>query len=550
LRSARSRAPWQLLSRLRRIDRGLGLAMALAAAVLLPRSYLISRAHNENIDADYHLRRGALFLKRNLGATELNDPPVGEAIDALPLAATGTLEGRWERSAIYGKALSPEAIVTLVAIWKSLLFLPMVGVVFAWCRRLYGSGAAALGVALLVVDPAFAAHIPSGAIDVLGTEGIVVACYLAWRYVDEPTYPRLLGSAVSTGLAMLIKHTAVILPIVVGLVALLWRLGRPERRRLRFPFLIWTAAAAFSIWTLTLFDFSRVDLPNRWVRAYPSMATLAECRWPAGVYARAFLGGLQHDREGNPAFLLGESRSNGWWYYFPVVATYKVPVGFAVVLLLGAASAFARRPRFDEWSLALPLLAWLVLLAVSRIDIGFRHFLPAYSFLLMLAVRCVALPGGAWKAGAWGGLAAAAVHTISFHPDYLSYVNVARKHVYLDISDSNLDWGEGLKQVRSWLDSHPLEGRPVYLRYFWRNPHGVQHYLGGRVTNLADDDPAPTSGILVISPVWVSGEYDREDRYAALRAIEPVDVIGHCMLVYDLDQSRHALGEASPSATR
>ena len=198
-------------------------ALAVAAAVVLPRSYLISRAHNENIDADYHLRRGALFLEGNLGATDLNDPPVGEAIDALPLAATGTLEGRWERSAIHGKTLSPEAIVTLVAVWKSLLFLPMVGVVFAWCRRLYGSGAAALAVALLVVDPAFAAHVPSGAIDVLGTEGIVVACYLAWRYVDEPTYPRLVASAAATALALLIKHTAVILPLVVGLVALLWR---------------------------------------------------------------------------------------------------------------------------------------------------------------------------------------------------------------------------------------------------------------------------------------------------------------------------------------
>ena len=351
-------------------------------------------------------------------------------------------------------------------------------------------------------------------------------------------------------LALVLKHTAVILPVVVGLFALLWRWGRPDRRRLRLGVLAWTGAAALSIWTLTLFDLSRVDWPSRWTCSHPSIATLAEQRWPAGVYARAFLGGLRHDREGHDAFLLGERRSSGWWYYFPVVATYKVPVGFAVVLLLAGASLFVKRPRFDEWSLGLPLLAWVALLSVSRIDIGFRHFLPAYAFLLMLAARCVTAPGGGWRAGAWGGLVAAAVHTISFHPDYLSYVNVARKHVYLDISDSNLDWGEALKQVRSWLDAHPQGGRPVYLRYFWRNPHGVEHYLAGRVTNLTDDDPPPTAGILVISPVWVAGAYDARDRYAALRDLEPVDVIGHCMFVYDLDRPRQALGDPSRSATR
>ena len=36
-------------------------------------------------------------------------------------------------------------------------------------------------------------------------------------------------------------------------------------------------------------------------------------------------------------------------------------------------------------------------------------------------------------------------------------------------------------------------------------------------------------------PVAEAGVYERADMYRALRAREPIDVVGHCMLVYDLD---------------
>ena len=533
------------------VDRGLVGAIVVAALVVLPRSYDISLSHNENIDADYHLSRGALFLERRLAGISLNDPPTGEGIGAMPLAVTGTLEGRWDRSAIYGKALPPETIVTLVALWKAVLFLPMVGVVFAWCRRLYGAASGALAVGLLLSEPTFAAHIPSAALDVLGAEGIVLACFLIWRYLEAPTYAKLAFAAAATAFAMTLKHTAVILPGVSAILAISWRLGRPKTPRLRWALPLAAGVWFLALWAFTLFDLSKVDPGPSAARAAPgreepsgrtwrssAAKALMGYRWPAGVYARSFLTGLEHDREGHEAYLLGETRRTGWWFYFPVVATYKVPLGVALVVLLGMGSGLVRPPRFEEWSLAVPLLSWVALLGASRIDIGFRHFLPAHAFLLMLASRCAALKGRWWRLASWGGLLAAAVHASSFHPDYLSYVNFPRSSTYLDISDSNVDWGESLKQTRLWLEAHPTGDRPVYLRYFWRNPHGVAHYLGGKVVNLSDDDPPPAGGVLILSPVWLAGTYDPKDRYRYLRARTPDAVIGRCMLVYDLDALR------------
>ena len=82
----------------------------------------------------------------------------------------------------------------------------------------------------------------------------------------------------------------------------------------------------------------------------------------------------------------------------------------------------------------------------------------------------------------------------------------------------------------------PQDGRTVWLGYFGNlEGRSVPHYLGGRVRQLADEAPAPRSGLLVISPVWVAGPYGHE-QYAFLRERTPDAIIGHNMLVYDLDR--------------
>jgi hypothetical protein len=63
----------------------------------------------------------------------------------------------------------------------------------------------------------------------------------------------------------------------------------------------------------------------------------------------------------------------------------------------------------------------------------------------------------------------------------------------------------------------------------------VDYYLGGRVTRLKQFDERPTSGLLIICPVWEAGYWDFMDQYGFLRPERPVAVIGHAMPVYDLD---------------
>jgi hypothetical protein len=541
--------------------RGLWLAIALAAAVVIPRSIAISQAHSESIDDKYHLQRGLSFLARDLDTADIapgtlvNDPPLGEGIVALPLWIANHAVGRRPTDpGLYDHPLGPEFILGLIAAWKALLFLPLVGVVFAWCRATYGTRSAWLAAALLTVEPNLGAHISIPALDVLGTEAIVITCFLAWRSFQSTSRVREILTSVAFAAALAIKHTSLTLPpILIGYAVLWWGLrpwlerpispDRPNRLGILARTL---GVAALSLWVLLLFDVSPTSVYDLRKRS-PDPARLAStsptvlrppsevASWPGGSYIRSVEEGLRHNALGHPGFLLGEKRRDGWRHYFAVVSSIKVPVGVGVLSLLSLASLIWSRPRWSEWGFVVPALGCLGLAITTKFNIGFRHFLPAYLFLLMLSTRCLVLATPRTTIAAWVAVAAVVFHSMGFHPDYLSYTNGLWKHPHLAISDSNLDWGQGVKEIRAWLDARPKDGRTIRVACFAR-PETFQHYLGDLSIEIRNEGlPMPTDGLLIVSPVFVAGPYDKKGHYAALQKAEPIDTIGHSLLVFDLD---------------
>src|SRR5882762_8342155 len=109
-----------------RFDRQLLIAWALAAVFVVVRSVLIEAAHSETVDSEYHLNRGLAFLTGTVGKRILNDPPLGEALSALPMWVTRCLPSATARC-LYGHHLRTETILLMIAVWKSILFLPLVG---------------------------------------------------------------------------------------------------------------------------------------------------------------------------------------------------------------------------------------------------------------------------------------------------------------------------------------------------------------------------------------------------------------------------------------
>jgi hypothetical protein len=95
----------------------------------------------------------------------------------------------------------------------------LLAVLFLAAQEMFGTGAAFLGLALLVFDPTLLAH---GA--VVGTD-VGLSCfmfasiYAFYRYAKVPSAWRLLVVALATGLALASKHTAILVFPMLFLLA-------------------------------------------------------------------------------------------------------------------------------------------------------------------------------------------------------------------------------------------------------------------------------------------------------------------------------------------
>ena len=553
----------------------LGWTLLAVFALLAARSVDLVRVTTETIDAPYHLMHGLsdwTNYRQGLDvALRYNDPPLGGMLIALPLYLMGCsveatmnaglidLGRLYNAPVLWGQAWDVDTLRYAVAVWKSALMLPGLGAAFLWAWRLYGKTAAWLILAILVFDPTVAGFVPQGTLDTPALSMILWSAYLTWQYVMSPSPRRLAWASFALAVALLTKHTAIMLPFYAVLSTfVVWPLAA-ERQSLRGAgahALRLTAAVvltALFIWPLTKFDVSPpIKAYGQSTRIHPvgtkwqdldELGDWAKRRYPAGVYVGSILEGQRHNNGGHKSYLFGEKYGFGKLIYFPAVATYKVPLGDLGLVLLGVASFAWRRPRLAEAPLMIAVaLAWGLILT-AKINIGWRHAMPASALTLLLACRFAAdfqppRLAPLFKVVAALLVAWAAVGAALWHPNYVPYLNeLPRDKPYLDISDSNVDFGQAIKQTAWWIDAHEAElPRPIYLSTFTAHAHLVERYVGGRAIEIDDRKGLPASGTLIVSPVNVAGPYDRVGRFAPLRSAEPFARIGDTMLVYDLSK--------------
>src|SRR6185369_14298677 len=133
--------------------------------------------------------------------------------------------------------------------------------------------------------------------------------------VRTPRAVPALLAGLAIGLALGIKSNAVALAPVAFLLliaeAVLRRGDRDWWRRL-LPAALVTALSTYLVLVLV----------------YRGDFTLAEYRYALGFVLKQVAGAHA------PAYLLGQNRFGGFWYYFPVSFIYKTSAGFHVLLAL------------------------------------------------------------------------------------------------------------------------------------------------------------------------------------------------------------------------
>jgi len=238
-----------------------------------------------------------------------------------------------------------------------------------------------------------------------------------------------------------------------------------------------------------------------------------------------------------PFYLIGELKLEGWWYYFLAAFVFKATV--PTLLLIVAATLELRNGLIDRWG-EITLLAgvafFLILTSIGARQIGFRYLLPILPLLFIWTSRLVTRFSAShigigiiatllvWQA--W-----TAIHAF---PNYIPYFNelaggAARGPALLD--DSNIDWGQGVKQAADYVRTHQIENVNLYTFSPYDNP---TYY--GLPANIPQSEALqrlvfrrPSSGVYIISAHYVAR---MKTVSPAWRQYKLADRIGESLLVY------------------
>jgi hypothetical protein len=504
------------------------------------------------MDEQNHIARGAAYLGTRDPRLSVEHPPLVNLLSALPahllLDLHLPLDQWWEAGEWYHFADNflwranqrPDRIVFLARLPIIGMGLLLAALVFRWADSLFGPWGGLLAAAFCALDPNVLAHQRLSTTDVGGTFFSFLAAYVFWRKLRDPSPVRVLLAGLTLGLAFSAKLSALVFGPMLALTLLLdgalnrsascCRLGR------RVAALAAVAGVSIlMVWAGYGFQIGPVEGIGG--------------RVPAPPYLRGVQAILGLAEGGRSAYLLGQVSTTGWWYYFPIAFAVKTPLA----TLLGLAAAtwlLVRKPTRDDLFILLPPSLFFLTSTTVRLNLGYRHLLPMLPFLAVHVGRLAHPPSYRnAKRRIYLPVAAAlwlTVSTLSIYPHFLAAFNPiggGPDNGWHVLADSNIDWGQDLKGLASWMEREDVER--VRLSWFGSArpaAYGVAHdLLPGVPYGFVDwQDPPfnpqqPEPGVYAISVSNLVGvALPDHDLYAWFRGREPSAKIGYSVFVYRL----------------
>ncbi|HEY4562345.1 MAG TPA: glycosyltransferase family 39 protein [Thermoanaerobaculia bacterium] len=441
------------------------------------------------VDEFTHLPVGYFYLKTGDFDLAARTPPLIKELAALPLLPLDPqirTQKPARESAWYPWLLGTDFMQRNRPVYDRLFLLgrlPIVAlallmgvVVFLWARDLYGPAAGLVALTFFAFNPTLIGHSHIVTADVgVATLG-ALALYLFYQWSLQPTVPRMLRAGIVLGLAQLAKTTAVLLYPVLGLLVLiaLVRGERPVGRRLGGL----AAMILLSLLVLNLgYLFQGTGRPlgsfafqSRFMKGIAGHLPAALPMPLPAPYLEGF-DGVRLDAESGefPNYLFGRWSRQGTPLYYLVCLLFKTPLPLLLALLLAPFVRPRLHPR-GEIYLGLPLAILLVSYAVltGNVNYGIRHILSAFPLLFIYASRLtpfVLEKGLAVRRAALAGLLLYPLSALIATPNTIDYFNLlARGRGDEILLDSNIDWGQGLKRVRKYMDRQGIDH--IGLAYF------------------------------------------------------------------------------------
>ena len=503
--------------------------VALVAGVLAVVSVVSTyRVFNNMYDEPAHLAAGMEWLSRGSYTLEPQHPPLSRIAAAiLPWAfgerSHGNTHMYTEGRLILGRGEHYHTVLTLARLGQLPFLALLLFTTWYWARRLAGERAAAASVVFAAANPNVLAHAGVAGTDI-GPAAMMPAALLVWvLWLEAPTRKRSLLLGAALALCGLTKFSAIAFWLPAAIAVALYAAGKAPHRFLGLagartfgrPLAIGLGTGALVVWAVYRF----------------SVGPVGHLTLPAPEFWVGLRDFFRHGTGGHPAYLLGEVRLGGWWYYDLVVLLLKTPIPLLVFGVAGAAIAVRRRVEPLAIAPVAGVASVLLVASVTPVDLGVRLLLGAYPLLAILAAQ-----GFLWawtrsaRASNRFALAAFAAWTIVdpvvTHPDHVAYFNVlAGPRPERLLVDSNLDWGQDLYRLRDL--SRALRVDSLRVHYFGTAEFaavGLEHARRLRPNERA-------SGWVAASETFYAGVW-ADTALNWLRGHRPVARVGRSIRLY------------------
>lgn len=527
------------------------------------------------MDEQNHLARGLTFIRTGDARLSVEHPPLVNSLSALPLLMLPEIKlptdhPSWEAPEgwyafaeqmlwVYNDDVERMVFLARLPIVFLTLGLGLVGYHFA--RQLWGPAAGLIALFFLLFDPNILAHGRYTTTDLGGTMFLFLAAFLLWRLWSKPLWQwgRFFAAGIGLGLALGSKLSNLVFMPVFALLAILPLYGRDRswreagRRLIELGLLL--LLSVLVLWTLYGFEWSTYRFQT------DSLAILNQYAGPLPTFLSGVEQIISLSGGGRPTFLLGSFSTSGWWYYFPVAFGVKTPVLIMLLFALSTVLLLANRMTRDKaLFLVIPPLAYFLVSMQSGLNIGYRHLLPILPFMYTLAAGTSALFTSADKPRItaerltryvlMGALLSVMTIDIWLHPHYLSYFNVLAggpKNGAQVLVDSNIDWGQDLKRLESWMVENDVEevklawfgtADPAYYGIKYEPLPGLpRHFDLWWDVPFNPLDPEPGIYAISVSNLWEL-PLSEKTVFVWFRTREPDDRVGYSIYIYRVEETQ------------
>lgn len=521
------------------------------------------------LDEPYHLTAGVSQLQTGDARFNSDHPPLARLLAAIPSlfikveSVANNAPDAWKTvdllQAAYSFYYNIEDRLLRTSRLMMLPFAVLLGwLLYAWGVHLFGHKRAWLPLALCAFCPPLLANAPLVTTDMAATTLIFASFYTWWRYIQEPSLTRLGWTCLSVAAASTAKFTAALL---VPLFLLLSVIALTSNRVLPFDFIrrlqivggglmMIGIVTVLGIDLIYLFDGVFLTPPEYLQRAqylilpFKTSAEQFSHFWPSWLpvplpfwYVIGFSSVLISVKEHIFwTYFLGQTGYGGWPNYFLVMLFVKLPIPTLILIGLGLSRVFSGLPK-NCWNvlfLTLPPLMLIWVASRGNMQIGVRHILPAFPFLLLLTGY--SLPS---RLNRWGAIfvismaALSAAGSLRVYPYYLMYFNFlgGGPEQGWKISINGDDYSQGDSDLLRWLQE-----RKVKKLAFGEWGFGGRLLLN-RAGIQTDNLPCEDTGELVATHaariLMMAFTLDQARCYTWMRLREPDEKIGYSIFIYN-----------------